>query len=165
MEIINDYTHYEKDALNNQPDDKIIKLLISNFKNLSIDNKKIYLDTKIEMLKWDYMRELEACKLFDELDMVERYSDLLYMIIMHPILIYRYYENNSKNNKYNLNTRLSVKDINDETYNSYIYDLVNIIHERGLISPLSLVLKKRLFGNEHANLKEEFDKVYLKINK
>ena len=105
--------------------DDLKRILLSNFYDLSETEKNKYLDSKLKFYEWDLINEKDACELFDQLDSMERYSDILLLLIAHPVLISGYFEEKSSSHKYNMEHKWDW-DLSKLTYvpiNSWIYDL------------------------------------------
>ena len=81
-----DRIKFIKKMLGDIDEDKL-NLLKSDFEKLNDENKNKLLDFKMELLANDLLVEEELYQLFEQLDLMERYSDMLVLIIQQPARI------------------------------------------------------------------------------
>ena len=79
-----------------------IRILYSDFYSLNKDDQLTYIKLRMDILADDLLDHNELQILFDQLDYVERYQDLLTLIIKQPRITANYFEETSKNIQYNV---------------------------------------------------------------
>ena len=133
-------------------------LLTSNFYQLSNDDKNGSLDIKMKLLCEDLINEEEACMLFEQLDMMERYSDTLRLLIQHPRLIHNHFEATSNIFHYNIEHKWdwNLQYLTFLTPDQWKLDLIYTID---LINntKLSKIIQSKLF--EDKSIKKEYKKI------
>lgn len=108
------------------------RILSTKYSKLTIEEKNKCCDMKMDLIAEDLQNEEEACALFDQLDNVERYSDMLRLIIQYPELMSAYYEVMSQVSKYNLDQKWDgdLEKLIYVTKNDWLYDLISVVQEK-----------------------------------
>lgn len=78
------------------------RILTTRFYLLNDADKNIYLDTKLKLLNGDLIVPRDICVMFDQLDAMNRFSDLLYITILHPRIISEHFEKTYDSTHYDI---------------------------------------------------------------
>ena len=79
-----------------------INLLTSEFSNLNHNNKNEYLNLQMILCRNDLLNYQNLCILFEQLDLMERYEDIITMVMHYPGIIINHYEVTSEIFRYNI---------------------------------------------------------------
>lgn len=158
-------TECQKEDWNNHKkncEDEEARLLNSKFCNLNHNDKNKYLDIKMKLHCNDLLDEYETYMTFEKLDQVERYSDMLRLLIAHPRLIANHFDGTSEIFKYNIEHKWNwdLSELTFLTQNQWKMDLLTavIMNEYFSKNELANLIKKRLF-KDVTNYRKEYKKL------
>jgi|SRR5690606_13218258 len=141
-----------------------IRLLTKDFSRLNANEKNQCLDNKLRLMKKDLLIDQELCILFEQLDILQRYHDILSLIIRYPRIIEFHYEATSGlfhyNIKYNWDWNLDNNLFSnpDETK----FDLITMLRLKDSNNKkLQQLVLDKLFKNK--NIEEEYANIIKKI--
>lgn len=82
-----------------------LDVLIKNFFSLTAEEKNTYVDVQMSLLTDDLLPIFDICLLFERLDMIERYSEVLTILCKYPQLIIQHYEGTGDDFPYNIKNK------------------------------------------------------------
>ena len=154
-----------EEAENKKMDENDKRIMESDFKELSSTDKERYLNIKMKLLGWDLVDEYEIGEMFMQNDELERYSDMLLMIIRYPREIEKIYEETATFYKYNMEYKWDW-DLSKLTYmpvKSWIYDLAALCYMSRINKRLKLLLQTKILQKYNMDIVKNALKYYKKI--
>ncbi|AYV85662.1 MAG: hypothetical protein Satyrvirus29_3 [Satyrvirus sp.] len=138
--------------------DATVELFKHDFKKLNPVEAKQVLDIKMELLQMDMITEDQLCVLFDELDVCDKYEDMMFLFAAYSRVLVGYYE--LKSSCYNINNKwdgvFKKNIICGASKDDILYDLLDdFFSADGFAeSEVALLLTNKIYKNK--DLKTEF---------
>lgn len=143
-----------------QYDSETIRILTTPFSKLNRDEKMRHLDERMMLLRNEYLNDDdEICDLFDLLDKMEKYEDMLTIIMYHTALIGKYYDDSYTYVKYNLQYKWDkdVTNFNYMTLDQWLNDFKNVSMELPKYNKLKLCVVDKILTKHNAKIPERND--------
>lgn len=145
-------------------DTEEIKLLNSDFTQLNNNDKNKYLNIKLKLMRKDLLVEQELYFLFEELDLVERYNDMLNLLIHYPKYIGNHYEITSDFFNYNIGSKWdwNLDNIENLSIDELKCDLITVLQLKGSRKmKIQKLVYDKLFKNQ--DVEEEEKRIHKKL--
>jgi hypothetical protein len=147
-------------SLGAQYDSETVRILTTPFSKLNHDEKLRHLDERMTLLRNEYQNDDdEICDLFDLLDKMEKYEDMLIIILHHTTLIGKYYNDSYTYVKYNLQYKWDkdITNFNYMTLDQWLNDLKNISMELEKYNKLKLCVVDKILTKHSVKIPERND--------
>jgi hypothetical protein len=141
-------------------DDNVIELFKQNFQSLNTDQANQVIDAKFKLLGYDLLTEDDIHIMFEQLDKLKRYDDMMFLAASKPNHIYNIYVSSNWNIFKNWDGTINdTKFTNKEGIMSDL--LMNHFDNRFFGTKLASIIHKKVFNNKNT---KKLYKLYNQLN-
>ncbi len=123
------------------------RILTSSFNKLNPDDKNKYLDERMRLLRSDYQTDDEISELFVFLDKMERYEDVMKLIVLHSDLMEEYFHESQSYCKYNIQYKWDKNISNFALKDQLLTDLKEISEDLDKYNKFKILVVDKILAN------------------
>lgn len=128
-------------------DSDIKRILTSSFNKLNPDDKNKYLNERMNLLRSDYQTDDEIAELFVFLDKMDRYEDVMTLIVLHSDLMEEYFHESQSYCKYNIQYKWDKNISNFALKDQLLTDLKEISEDLDKYNKLKILVIDKILVN------------------